>query len=80
MDNLISNIKKITEKYLTFGVNNLFISGLVYTTGIDVSLLERVHFLIFVRKIVSFLLIIGILEVILYIKICFIWLIKEKLF
>ena len=47
MDNLISNIKKITEKCLTFGVNNLFISGLLYTTSIDVSLLERVHFFIF---------------------------------
>ena len=39
MDNLISNIKKITEKCLMFGVKNVFVLGLVYTTGVDVSLL-----------------------------------------
>ena len=47
MDNLIYNIKKITEKYLMFGVKSVFISGLVYTTRVDVSLLERIHVLIF---------------------------------
>ena len=46
MDNLISNIKKITEKCLMFGVKNVFVSGLVYTTRVDVSLYERVHVLI----------------------------------
>ena len=30
-----------------FGVKNVFISGLVYTTRVDVSLLERIHVLIF---------------------------------
>ena len=29
MDNLINNIKKITEKYLMFSVKSVFISGLV---------------------------------------------------
>ena len=47
MDNLIYNIKRITEKCLMFGVKNVFISGLVYTTRVDVSLLERIHVLIF---------------------------------
>ena len=30
-----------------FGVKSFFISGLVYTTRVDVSLLERIHVLIF---------------------------------
>ena len=47
MDNLIYTIKKITEKCLMFGVKNVFISRLVYTTRVDVSLLERIHVLIF---------------------------------
>ena len=47
MDNLIYNIKRITEKCSMFGVKNVFISGLVYTTRVDVSLLERIHVLIF---------------------------------
>ena len=76
MDNLINNIKKITKKCLMFGVKSVFISRLVYTTRADVSLLEKIHALIFffisVGKIVSFILIIGISEVILYIKMGFI--------
>ena len=47
MDNLIYNIKNITEKCLVFGAMSVFISGLVYTTRVDVSLLERIHVLIF---------------------------------
>ena len=47
MDNLSYNIKKITEKCLMFGVKSVFISGLVYTTRVDVCLLERIHVLIF---------------------------------
>ena len=47
MDNLIYNIKKITEKCLMFDVKSVFISGLVYTTRVYVSLLERIHVLIF---------------------------------
>ena len=52
MDNLISNIKKIAEKCLIFGVNNIFVSGLVYTTKVEITLLERVLLLIldFFRK------------------------------
>ena len=52
MNNLTSNIKKITEKCLMFGVKNGFASGLVCTNRVDVSLLERVHVLIlaFCRK------------------------------
>ena len=52
MDNLISNIKKITEKCSIFDVKNFFVLGLVYITRVDVSLLERVHVLIldFCRK------------------------------
>ena len=52
MNNLTSNIKKITEKGLIFGVKNVFVSGLVCTTRVDVSLLEKVHVLIldFCRK------------------------------
>ena len=52
MNNLTSNIKKITEKCLMFGVKNVFVSGLVCTTRVDVSLLEKVHVLIldFCRK------------------------------
>ena len=44
MDNLIYNIKKITEKCLMFGVKSVFISGLLYNTGVDVSLLEESMF------------------------------------
>ena len=36
MDNLISNINKITEKCLVFGMKNVFVSGLVYTTKVYV--------------------------------------------
>ena len=46
IDNLSSNIKKILEKCIMFVVESVFISGLVYTTWVDVSLLERVHGLI----------------------------------
>ena len=56
------------------GVKNVFISGLVYTTRVDVYLLERVHVLIldFCTKNCSFILITGISEVNLYIKMSFI--------
>ena len=47
INNLIYNIKKITEKSLMFGVKSVFISGLVYTIRVDVSLLEKIHVLIF---------------------------------
>ena len=47
MDNLISNIRNIAEQCLMFGVKNVFISGLVYTTRVDVSLLKWIHVFIF---------------------------------
>ena len=47
MDNLIYNIKKVTEKCLMFGVKSAFTSGLVYITRANVPLLERIHVLIF---------------------------------
>ena len=47
MDNLMYNIKKITEKCLMFGVKSVFISGLVYTVRVNVSLLERINVLVF---------------------------------
>ena len=47
INNLIYNIKKITEKSLMFGVKSVFISGLVYTIRVDVSLLDKIHVLIF---------------------------------
>ena len=52
INNLTSNIKKITEKCLIFGVKNVFVSGLFCTTRADVSLLGTVHVLIldFCRK------------------------------
>ena len=46
MNNLIGNIKKITEKCLMFGIKNIFVLRLVYITRVGVSLLERVHVLI----------------------------------
>ena len=52
INNLTSNIKKITENCLMFGVKNAFVSGFICTTRVDVSFLERVHVLIldFCRK------------------------------
>lgn len=37
MNNYISNIKKIKGKCLKFGVKNVFLSGMFYTTRVDVS-------------------------------------------
>ena len=53
MGNIIRNIKKITEKERMFGAKNLFVSELVYTTRVNVSLLERIYVLIlhFCRKV-----------------------------
>ena len=52
MNNLTSNIRKITEKCLMFSAKNIFVSGLVCTIRVDEPLLERVHVLIldFCRK------------------------------
>ena len=37
LNNLIYNIKKVTKKCLMFDVKSVFISGLVYTTRVDVN-------------------------------------------
>ena len=52
INSIISNIRKSAEKCLVFGLKNIFVSGLVYTTRVDMSLLKRVHVLIldFCRK------------------------------
>ena len=46
VDNLMSNIKKTVEKCKRFGVRNISVSGLVYTTRVSLLILGRVHSLI----------------------------------
>ena len=46
INQLIENIEKITQKYVSFGVKKIYVSGLVFTTRIDLPILERVHVLI----------------------------------
>ena len=43
IENLVRNIKKMTEKCRNAGAKNVFISGLVYTTRVSLSILERIH-------------------------------------
>ena len=45
-DNLMSDIHKIVEKCRRVGVRNTFMSCLVYTTRVSLSILERIHSLI----------------------------------
>ena len=42
----IANIKKITQKRVSFGVKQIYISGLIFTTRVDLPTLERVHALL----------------------------------
>ena len=42
----IENIKKITEKCVSFGVKKIYVSGLVFTRMVDLPTLERVHALL----------------------------------
>ena len=44
--NLMSNIHKIVEKCKRVGVRNVFVSVLVYTTRVNLPILQRVHSLI----------------------------------
>ena len=44
-DSLMSNVQKIIEKCKRVGVRTLFVSGLVYTTRVSLTMLERVHIL-----------------------------------
>ena len=37
VNQLIENIKKITEKYVSFGVKKIYVSGLVFTTRVDLQ-------------------------------------------
>ena len=41
-ENLGNNLRSMVEKFHTFGIKNVFISGLVYTT-IGLPVLERTH-------------------------------------
>ena len=42
-ENLLSNIKHIVDKCRKFGVKNISISGLVFTTRVSLEVLEKVH-------------------------------------
>ena len=43
IENLEKNLRSMVDKCHTYGVKNVFISGLVYTTGIGLPVLERTH-------------------------------------
>ena len=43
IENLGNNLRSMLEKCHTFGIKNVFISGLVYTTRIGLPVLERTH-------------------------------------
>ena len=42
-ENLLSNIKYMVDKYRKFGVKNILISCLVFTTRVSVEVLEKIH-------------------------------------
>ena len=46
VDTVMLNIQKIVDKRKQVGVRNIFVSGLVYTTRVNLPILERVHSLI----------------------------------
>ena len=46
IDGLLQNIKNLSLKCKKFGVKNMFISGLVYTTRINIAILEKIHVMI----------------------------------
>ena len=46
IDGLLQNIKNMALKCTKFGVKNIFISGLVYTTRINIGILEKIHVVI----------------------------------
>ena len=43
IENLGNNLRSMVEKCHTFGIKNVFISGLVYTTRIGLLVIERIH-------------------------------------
>ena len=42
-ENLLSNIKYMAEKCRKFGVKNILISGLLFTTRVSLEVLEKIH-------------------------------------
>ena len=46
INQLIENIKKITQECVSFGVKKIYVSGLVFTTRVDLPKLERVYTLL----------------------------------
>ena len=42
-ENLLSNIKYMVDKCRKFGVKNMLISGLVFTTRVSLEVLEKIH-------------------------------------
>ena len=42
-ENLLGNIKYMVDKCRKFGVKNLLISGLVFTTRVSLEVLEKIH-------------------------------------
>ena len=46
INQLIENIKKITQKCVSFGVKKIYVSRLVFTTRVDLPTLERDHVLL----------------------------------
>ena len=42
-ENLLSNIKYMVDKCRKFGVKNILISGLVFTTRVSLEVLEKIH-------------------------------------
>ena len=43
VENIRKNLKAMVEKCHTYGITNVFISGLLYTTRISLPFLERTH-------------------------------------
>ena len=43
IENLGKNLRSMIEKCHTYGIKNVFISGLVYTTRIGLPVLEKTH-------------------------------------
>ena len=46
IDGFLQNIKNMSLKRTKFGVKNIFISGLVYKTRINIGILEKIHVVI----------------------------------
>ena len=46
INQLIENINKITQKFVSFRVKKIYVSVLMFTSRVDLSTLERVHILL----------------------------------